>query len=49
VISPAPPFASEKPRRAEWCLNMLRGVVRDNKLDLLEHDQTMIVGQVRAT
>jgi hypothetical protein len=28
---------------ADWCLETLRHVVRDNHLDLLEHDQTMIV------
>jgi len=27
----------------DWCLNTLRRVVQDNKLDLLEHDQRMVV------
>jgi hypothetical protein len=27
----------------EWCLRTLRRVVKDNKLDLLEHDQPMVV------
>lgn len=34
-------LGDEKAR--EWCLNTLRGVVKENKLDLLEHDQRMIV------
>jgi hypothetical protein len=31
------------PRAADWCLRDLRRIVRDYKLDLLEHDQRMIV------
>ena len=31
------------PRAADWCLHDLRRIVRDYKLDLLEHDQRMIV------
>ena len=31
------------PAAADWCLEHLRGIVRENKLDMLEHDQTMIV------
>lgn len=31
-----------EPQAADWCLNTLRGVIRDAKLDLLEHDQTMV-------
>lgn len=31
------------PRAADWCLEHLRGIVRENKLDMLEHDQVMIV------
>jgi hypothetical protein len=27
----------------DWCLNALRRIVKENKLDLLEHDQRMIV------
>ena len=27
----------------DWCLNTLRRIVKENKLDLLEHDQRMIV------
>jgi alpha-galactosidase len=26
----------------DWCLDLLRAVVKDNKLDMLEHDQRMI-------
>lgn len=29
----------------QWCLNELRRIVKDYKLDLLEHDQVMIVDQ----
>jgi len=31
------------PRAADWCLEHLRTIVRQNKLDMLEHDQVMIV------
>lgn len=31
------------PRAEQWCLNALRRIVKDYKLDLLEHDQRMIV------
>ena len=31
------------PQAADWCLEHLRRIVRENKLDMLEHDQTMIV------
>jgi len=31
------------PRAEKWCLNALRRMVKDYKLDLLEHDQRMIV------
>ena len=31
------------PRAADWCLEHLRSIVRQNRLDMLEHDQTMIV------
>ena len=31
------------PRAADWCLEHLRNIVRENKLDMLEHDQVMIV------
>ena len=42
------PFTGEtvclgEPKAAEWCLNTLRRCVKDYKLDLLEHDQVMIV------
>jgi len=33
------------PRAADWCLEHLRSIVRENKLDMLEHDQVMIVDQ----
>ena len=31
------------PRAVQWCLNDLRRCVKEYKLDMLEHDQTMIV------
>jgi hypothetical protein len=33
----------------DWCLNTLRRVVKENKLDLLEHDQRMIVDKCSRT
>ena len=33
----------------DWCLNSLRRIVKDNKLDLLEHDQRMIVDKCSRT
>jgi alpha-galactosidase len=35
------------PRAADWCLNELRRCVKEYKLDLLEHDQRMIVDHCR--
>jgi hypothetical protein len=32
-----------EPAAADWCLNTLRQIVKDAKLDLLEHDQTMVI------
>jgi alpha-galactosidase len=32
-----------EPRAVDWCLNSLRTIVRDAKLDMLEHDQTMVL------
>ena len=31
------------PRAVAWCKSALRGVIKDAKLDLLEHDQVMVV------
>lgn len=31
------------PKVVDWCLSTLREVVKDDKLDLLEHDQTMVL------
>jgi Melibiase/Glycosyl hydrolase family 36 C-terminal domain len=33
----------------DWCLNTLRRIVKENKLDLLEHDQRMIVDKCSRT
>jgi hypothetical protein len=33
----------------DWCLNTLRGIVKEDKLDLLEHDQHMIVDNCSRT
>jgi len=32
-----------EPHAADWCLNMLRPIIKDARLDMLEHDQTMVV------
>jgi hypothetical protein len=32
-----------EPRAVEWCLNTLRPIIKDAKLDLLEHDQVMVI------
>ncbi len=32
-----------EPKAVEWCLNTLRRVVKESKIDMLEHDQTMVV------
>ena len=31
------------PAAEAWCLRLLRGIIQENRLDLLEHDQRMIV------
>jgi hypothetical protein len=31
-----------QPKAADWCLDHLRTIIRENKLDLLEHDQTVV-------
>ena len=31
------------PKVVDWCLNQLRAIVKQDKLDLLEHDQTMVL------
>jgi alpha-galactosidase len=31
-----------QPKAADWCLDRLRTIIRQNKLDLLEHDQTVV-------
>ncbi|MDB5353666.1 MAG: alpha-galactosidase [Phycisphaerales bacterium] len=31
-----------EPQAVDWCLNTLRGIVKDARIDLLEHDQTMV-------
>lgn len=37
------------PRAEKWCLNALRRIVKDYKLDLLEHDQRMIIDSCSRT
>src|SRR5207253_2369829 len=32
-----------EPKAVAWCLNTLRPIIKENKLDLLEHDQTMVL------
>src|SRR5258706_7237259 len=32
-----------EPKVVDWCLNTLRPIIKDAKLDLLEHDQTMVL------
>lgn len=44
----APVCLADKPAR-DWCLGELRRIVTDYKLDLLEHDQIMIVDQCDRT
>ena len=36
------------PRAVAWCKSALRGVIKDAKLDLLEHDQVMVVDHCKA-
>jgi alpha-galactosidase len=31
------------PKVVDWCLDQLRAIVKEDKLDLLEHDQTMVL------
>jgi hypothetical protein len=31
-----------EPKAADWCLDHLRTIIRENKLDLFEHDQTVV-------
>jgi hypothetical protein len=31
------------PRAVQWCTNTLRGIIKDAKLDMLEHDQPMVI------
>ncbi|HXE52216.1 MAG TPA: alpha-galactosidase [Tepidisphaeraceae bacterium] len=37
------------PSAESWCLNLLRKIVKDNRLELLEHDQRMIVERCSRT
>jgi hypothetical protein len=34
-----------EPQAVEWCLNTLRPIIKDDRLDLLEHDQVMVIDE----
>ena len=35
------------PDAEKWCLNLLRSIVKEDKIDMLEHDQRMIIDNCR--
>ena len=37
------------PRAVQWCTRTLRGIIKDAKLDLLEHDQPMVIDGCQRT
>jgi hypothetical protein len=37
------------PRAVKWCTRILRGIIKDAKLDLLEHDQPMVIDGCQRT
>ena len=37
------------PRAVQWCTQTLRGIIKDAKLDLLEHDQPMVIDGCQRT
>ena len=37
------------PRAVQWCMQALRGIIKDAKLDLLEHDQPMVIDGCQRT
>ncbi|HZL37120.1 MAG TPA: glycoside hydrolase family 36 protein [Tepidisphaeraceae bacterium] len=37
------------PPAADWCLSQLRRIIKDNKIDMLEHDQQMVLDECART